>query len=351
MKRSFLNRSNEGTPSQTNTLVFAIFFVSLLFFLIMIVMRYYRKHHKPEKPKYSFLNLKINPADPELKIYQGAINFDSIAATYIKNGMPDLLQHKIWDSLDSTTVPIIQYAFGKYYNPVTTSQTARAFYQRFLQQGEARDKIRFLNNIAWLLKNHQDYYFRYAFEYRHVSISQIKKGWISAMAQGEALGVLSVAFHTTGDKKYLDSARGVFRTLHINTDSLWCFGIDNKGYYWLEEYPTEDFCHVLNGMLYALWGIWDYYVVTRDKLALILFKAGIRTIADNYSSWKAKTRTQSYYCWHRHVNAEYHRLHLHQLQVFADFFGIPEFREAGAYFSRVDTSATAAPLPKIFFLN
>ena len=128
MKHYFLNRSNDGTPSQTNTLVFAIFFVSLLFFLIMIVMRYYRKHHKPEKPKYSFLNLKINPADPELQIYQGAINFDSIAAAYIKNGMPDLLQHKIWDSLDSTTVPIIQYAFGKYYNVCDRSPRFRKYF-------------------------------------------------------------------------------------------------------------------------------------------------------------------------------------------------------------------------------
>lgn len=171
----------------------------------------------------------------------------------------------------------------------------------------------------------------------------MEKGWISAMAQGEALGALSVAFHATGDDKYLECANYIFTTLHTNTDSLWCFGIDNKGYYWLEEYPTEDFCHVLNGMLYALWGIWDYYVVTRDQFALILFKAGIKTICDNYPRWKEKYLDYSYYCWHRPMSAYYHQVHLTQLQTYADFFGIPEFRNAVDCFSKVDTSIAGLP--------
>lgn len=39
--RSFLNRSNQRTPSQTNTLVFAIFLASLLFFLTILAIGYY----------------------------------------------------------------------------------------------------------------------------------------------------------------------------------------------------------------------------------------------------------------------------------------------------------------------
>lgn len=334
VKHSFFDRSN---TSKVNKLIFIVFEAALFFFLTVLAVRYYRQNYRPTKPKYNFLNFQINAFNPRMKLYSGRINFDSIATDYYSKGMPDLLKRKVWDNLDSASIPIINYSFGKHYNPVTTSQSARALHWRMVQNDNVVDRKLFLNNIAWLMKNHHNYYFQYEFVYRHASIPVIPKGWISAMAQGEALGALSVAFHATGDAKYRDAAKEVFRTLHINRDSLWCFGVDNAGYYWLEEYPSESFCHVLNGMLYALWGIWDYYVITRDQLALTLFRAGIRTIADNYPSWKSKTQRLSYYCWHRHSNADYHQLHLFQLQVFSDFFNIPEFREAQAYFSRIDT--------------
>lgn len=328
MSRSLITGSTEGTASRMNALSVWIFGASLLFLITILAIRVYRHNHKPAKIKYSFLNLAIDPAKPNLKTYAGGVDYERLANAYAVNGMPDVFQHKVWDALDSTTVPIIQYPFGKYYNPVTTSQTARAFHERYLQSRNPVDERRFLKNVEWLMKNHRKYYFRYQFTYRHVSIPILEKGWISAMAQGEALGTLSVAYHATGEEKYLDCARGVFATLHTNTDSLWCFGVDEKNYYWLEEYPSEDFCHVLNGKLYALWGIWDYYVVTRDPFALTLFKAGIRTVADNYSYWQARTGKWSYYCRHRFAEAGYHQIHLSQLQIYADFFGIPEFREA-----------------------
>jgi hypothetical protein len=240
-------------------------------------------------------------------------------------------------------VPILQYPFGNYRNPVTTIHTAMAFYNRYLKTGNTIDKNGFLNNIDWLMKNHKNYYFRYEFRFRHSPASAMEKGWISGMAQGQGLGALCVAFHLTGDEKYLNCARHIFTTLHTNTDSLWCFGIDKKGYYWLEEYPTEDFCHVLNGMLYGLWGIWNYYVVTRDAFALTLFKAGIRTISDHYPNWKVKNRNLSYYCWHRLIFADYHQVHLAQLQAYADFFDIAEFQDAVDCFTKVDTSIVLLP--------
>lgn len=320
--------------------------VSLLHLLIVFVMQH---RYKISNKKYNFLNLAINPTDHQLQLYEGLARIDSIASLYASKGMPGFYPHEVWDTLDSNMVPIVQYPFGNHYNPVTIAHTAMAFYDRYLKTGEVNSKIRFLNNINWLMRNQKNYYFRYEFKHRHASAPPMNRGWISAMAQGEGLGVLCVAFHATGDYKYLNCAKHIFRTLYNNTDSLWCFGIDNKGYYWLEEYPTEDFCHVLNGMLYALWGIWDYYVVTRDQFALTLFKAGIRTISDQYPTWKNRKLGWSFYCWHRPMYASYHQIHLTQLRTYADFFDIPEFRGAINFFTEVDSTIGLSPKDESIF--
>ena len=335
MNYSLFRKSDGEISAKSNRIILLIFLTSLLFLLIVLFLSFTRKN---PTLGHNFSNLAINPLECRLKIYDGLENIDSIAAVYTRKGMPGFYPDKIWETSDTNLIPVVHYPFGIYHNPVTIAHTAQAFYASYLKTGHASDKTKFLSNVAWLMKNHQDYYFRYEFGFEHNPKAILKKGWISAMAQGEGLAALCLAYTATGDAKYRDFAKHLFSTLYTNTDSLWCFGIDEKGYYWLEEYPTPDFCHVLNGMLYALWGIWDYYVITHDKFALTLFKAGLRTIADNYKSWKTKNHRLTFYCWHKHINANYHKVHLMQLQKYVDIFNIPEFRDALNYYAKDDTN-------------
>ncbi|MDZ7291839.1 MAG: D-glucuronyl C5-epimerase family protein [candidate division KSB1 bacterium] len=129
-----------------------------------------------------------------MKLYDGLEKIDSIASVYASRGMPGFYPYKVWDKLDSNMVPIVQYPFGNYRNPVNIAQTAIAFYNQYLKTGDAIERARFLNNINWLMRNHKSYYFRYEFRYQHAFAPVMEKGWISAMAQGQGLGALSVAF-------------------------------------------------------------------------------------------------------------------------------------------------------------
>ncbi len=120
-----------------------------------------------------------------------------------------------------------------------------------------------------------------------------------------------------------------FQTLYRNNGSLWCIMVDENGYYWHEEYPNPDYCHVLNGMLYSLWGLWDYYAITGDTFALTLFLAGIRSIADNYQMDNIEGVNSSKYCMHKADPKEpYHTLHIDLLEMYLNWFEIPEFSEA-----------------------
>jgi hypothetical protein len=154
------------------------------------------------------------------------------------------------------------------------------------------------------------------------------------MAQGEALAAMCMAYHLTGGRKYLKTAEGFFQTLYSNTNATWCFIIDKDGYYWLEEYPNEDFCHVLNGFLFALWGLWDYYVITGNNFSLTLFKAGIRTVIDHLEFWNIENENMSRYCSHSIVE-DYHEIHQNLFRAYADLLNIPAFNDAVELFTQV----------------
>ncbi len=281
----------------------------------------------------------IDRAAHGLAIYELA-DVEQIAEAYRTGGVrwfyerhtPDLLA----PFLDSTNVPLIEYNFGSHRNPVMTSQAALAFYNGYLDTGSEEYLDVFKTNVDWLLENHDDYYLRYDFPWRHGG-RLLERGWVSAMGQGEALAAVSSAYHLTGEQKYLDAATGFFETLYRNTDSTWAFTVDEQGYYWLEEYPNPDTCHVLNGKLFGLWGLWAYYVVTDDSFALELFAAGIRTIADHYPIWNIRDKDESRYCLHGLYFPFYHETHLRQFTDYLTYFELPEFDAATELFRRHPT--------------
>jgi len=288
-----------------------------------------------------FYNYSIQTENNHLKLYNDLNNVHQIVSNYQEKMMKWFYPVEVDSSiLDTNLVPIRHYDFGDYRNPVTVCNTAFAFYNNYLETGEEINKHGFLNNVDWLLDYHDEhYYLHYEFDWFHYPASHLNQEWISAMAQGEALAAVSMAYFLTREPKYLEAAKGFFKTLYSNTDSFWCIGVDNEEYYWLEEYPNNDFCHVLNGMLFALWGIWDYYVISSDDFALTLFKAGIKTIADNYPKWNVEGEDDSYYCLHYNKYEKYHQVHLNLLTSFAEFFDIPEFHDAVTCFSQEETSA------------
>ena len=153
------------------------------------------------------------------------------------------------------------------------------------------------------------------------------------MAQGMALGAVSIAYHYTGDSIYLNTANGIFNTLYSNNDDYWCVLVDENQYYWLEEYPNVDICHVLNGKIAGLFGLWEYFVITRDPFALKLFQAGIRTLTDHLSFWNIPNQNYSYYCLHHKSYPAYHLTHLYQLEFLGSVFGVQELVDAVGMFS------------------
>lgn len=255
------------------------------------------------------------------------VNAEELADEYLETPMLSFYEHSICSNLDGNMIPIVQYSFGEHYNPVTTCQTAMAFFADFIETSNSESYTGFINNADWLIDNMDgNGYLHYDFQWSHGG-KQMCDNWISAMAQGEALGVMSMAYHQTSEEKYLNAANGFFMSLRHNKDGFWCVGIDSADYIWLEEYPSEDYCHVLNGTLFALWGLWDYYCITKDQQVLDMFEGVLKSMFDHYPNWNCIGEDSSLYCWHGIIQPYYHSVHQDQLIAYRDFFGIEEFND------------------------
>ena len=57
--------------------------------------------------------------------------------------------------------------------------------------------------------------------------------------------------------------------------------IDQNNNYWYEEFPSYKRAHVLNGFIYSLIGLYEYYKYTKYKKAKLLFDFGIKTLEKN----------------------------------------------------------------------
>jgi len=248
---------------------------------------------------------------------------ESIRDDYYAQGMPWVKSTGPYGTLDTNGIPIVNYSFGDYRNPVTTCGNAMGFHQRYLREYEESDLTYFLNNADWLLETmDENGYLHYEFEYTHGG-QIMDLGWTSGMAQGEALSVLSVAYNLTSDDKYLTGAELVFSTFSDST-SEYRFVVIEDDYLYLEEYPSPDSCHVLNGFIFGMWGLWDFYTITESEESLRLFKGSLKTILDNYYDWYlSENKTVS--CLHGGYYENYHNLHLILMQSLFNLTKMTDF--------------------------
>ncbi|QQP48837.1 Uncharacterized protein FKW44_009276, partial [Caligus rogercresseyi] len=82
-------------------------------------------------------------------------------------------------------------------------------------------------------------------------------GMVFGMAQGHALSVLSRAYVSSGDPKYLEAASKALPLFSLPSSKGGFKAVFLDSYVWYEEYPTNPPSFVLNGFMYSLLGLYD----------------------------------------------------------------------------------------------
>jgi hypothetical protein len=139
--------------------------------------------------------------------------------------------------------------------------------------------------------------------------------WRCGMAQGEAASLLVRLYLETREEAFAESAqRALIPLSRPSREGGVCATLD--GAPWPEEYPTRTPSFVLNGAIFAWWGMRDVAVGLADPGARNDFERGVGALAANLQRFD--TGGWSLYCLYPHpvppiASAFYHRLHINQL--------------------------------------
>jgi hypothetical protein len=196
-------------------------------------------------------------------------------------------------------------------------QYGLAAYDLFLETGEKKYLNKFLIMVEWAHDKQKNNGAWDTFVERH------PKHPYSAMAQGEGISLLVRAYVHTKEDKYQSAAKKAYDFMLIPIEEGGTTLYDNDLVF-LKEYthlPT-----VLNGWIFALFGIYDYYLITNDEEVHKFFELNARSIAyclpqyDN-GYWS------KYDIDHKIASPFYHNLHISQLRVLNELTNNETFSE------------------------
>lgn len=146
---------------------------------------------------------------------------------------------------------------------------------------------KFFDAADWLLSNQDDHGgwpIPVERKFSSVQMGNLAPGWYSAMAQGQALSVLTRAYHATKDERYLRAAVGATQLFGVLSEKNGVLAKFMDKYLWYEEYPTVPSSFVLNGFIYSLIGLYDMKMACegeeeeRGSKAAFLYEEGMKSL-------------------------------------------------------------------------
>ena len=224
---------------------------------------------------------------------------------------------------DTDGIPMLNYAggIGLQYNPIAIAQWGLGNHNLFRQHGEEQYRRKVLSACNWLCENLKEnpqgvpvwnHYFDW--EYR----SRLKAPWYSGLAQGQGISLLVRAYYQFQEPRYLNAAERAFLSFRTSISQGGVCFRDQDGNLWFEEYVVSPPTHILNGFIWAIWGVYDYFLATPDRAAKDLFSRAVQTLRSNLERYDLgfwSLYEQSGTWLPMLASPFYHRLHIIQLRM------------------------------------
>jgi heparosan-N-sulfate-glucuronate 5-epimerase len=224
---------------------------------------------------------------------------------------------------DASGIPMLNYhgEIGVQYNPIAIAQWGLGNYNLLIQTRNEEARRKFLLASQWFCHHLEqnsygvsvwNHYFDW--EYRQTLVAP----WYSGLAQGQAISLLVRAHAETGDSKYLDTATRAFRSFLLPIGAGGITFTDDRGNIWFEEYILPIPTHILNGFIWAAWGVYDFFLATGSAEAVNLFAGAVKTLQvnlDRYDLGFWSLYELSGTLLPMIASPFYHRLHVSQLRV------------------------------------
>ncbi|MCA0935176.1 D-glucuronyl C5-epimerase family protein [Vibrio alginolyticus] len=227
-------------------------------------------------------------------------------------------------SFDENGIPLLPHYLkgaseGKHYYPISIGQFALSEYHEYLNTDSKEALSSFMTMANWLLDNQNDD--GYWYSNTDMSKFMLDSPWISAMAQGRCISVLIRAYCQTQEEKYLVACKKAVETFDPELNPSKMVTVLSDEEYFYQEYPGKVDSYVLNGAIFALWGLIDYFKVTGDDYSYRLFEKGVNGVISKLPDYDLGYWS----CYDRYhigtsaplntCTAHYHNIHIKQMQV------------------------------------
>lgn len=261
---------------------------------------------------------------------------------------------------DNKGIPLLNYrgTLGPQYNPIAIAQYGLGNFNLWLRTRELARREKYLSAADWLVNSLEPHKLgssvwmhKFDWEYRDT----LRAPWHSALAQGQGISLLLRALVDTGNTKYEQAAERAIKSFSIDVREGGVAYTDSNNDLWFEEYIVFPPTHILNGFIWASWGVYDYYLVTKDTHVLQLFQAAIHTLERNLRCFDTGYWSLYELSGNRLpmlASSFYHQLHIVQLKVLHKMTGIADFENVAARwesYSHRTLNRKRAYLEKVLF--
>ena len=236
---------------------------------------------------------------------------------------------------DQEGIPLLDYRgeIGRQYNPIAIAQYGLACWNRWRRSAEPAWKDRFFHAADWLARNLKEngkkvpvWNHHFDWPYRQT----LKAPWYSGLAQGQGISLLVRAAAQENGRGYSEAAEAAFVSFRRSVDEGGIICRDAEGHLWIEEYIVDPPSHILNGFIWALWGVYDFAKWSRGNEARGIFEEAVDTLRVNLRRYDA-----GYWSLYELPNEGppmlaspyYHSLHIVQLRAMHRLTGEDFFRE------------------------
>ena len=215
-----------------------------------------------------------------------------------------------------------------YYSPISIGQMGLAVFHTFLDTENQKDLERFLKFADWFVENADvdtKLGARWLTDVTLPAYHRTDK-WQSAFSQSRAISILLRAYQRTGKDDYKNLAEKALNSFKYPVADGGVYSETKWGPFY-EEYTADIPILVLNGHIFALFGLYDFCrVFPENNISKNLFNSGVQTVLNAIPDFDLGFWTRYNYCvadFYPSIDPAtltYQRLHIMQLRVMYSIF-------------------------------